>query len=129
MFAMTTMTKSVLLVDDSPLIRRCLHRVFDSEVEFAVCGEAANGREAIEKAEALHPDLIVLDLSMPEMNGLEAARRLSKVLPSARLILLSSYTEVLPAEAARSAGFSAVFSKAQNIAKLVDRARDVLRMS
>lgn len=122
------MTKSVLLVDDNPLIRQSLHRVFDSEAGFDVCGEAENGREAIDKAQELLPDLIVLDLSMPVMNGLEAARKLSKVLPSARLILLSSFTEVLSAETAQSAGFSAVISKAQNISNLVNRARDVLHM-
>jgi DNA-binding NarL/FixJ family response regulator len=125
---MTTMIKSVLLVDDNALVRRSLHRVFDLEAGFDVCGEAANGQEAIDKAKELHPDLIVLDLSMPVMNGLEAARRLSKVLPTARLILLSSFTEVLSVETARAAGFSAVISKAQNISNLVTRARDVLRM-
>ena len=68
------MAKSVLIVDDVELIRRALCELFKSEADFDVCGEAENGQEAIEKAQELHPDLIVLDLSMPIMNGIDAAR-------------------------------------------------------
>jgi chemotaxis response regulator CheB len=65
--------KSVLVVDDNAFIRQVLCRVFTSEAGFDVCGEAENGRDAIEKAQVLHPDLIVMDLSMPVMNGIDAA--------------------------------------------------------
>ena len=67
------MPKSVLVVDDNAFIRQVLCRVFTSEGGFDVCGEAGNGQDAIEKAQALHPDLIVTDLSMPVMNGIDAA--------------------------------------------------------
>ena len=63
------MAKWVLIVDDVEIIRRAVCELFKSEADFDVCGEAENGREAIEKAQELHPDLIVLDLSMPVMNG------------------------------------------------------------
>ena len=58
---------------------------------FEVCGEAENGRVAIEKAQLLRPDLIVLDLSMPEMNGFEAARVLKRVMPTVPLIMYSAF--------------------------------------
>jgi len=68
------MAKTILIVDDSADIRRAVCDLFKREQDFMVCGEAANGREGIVKALELHPDLIVLDLSMPVMNGLDAAR-------------------------------------------------------
>ena len=67
------MAKSVLIVDDVEMIRRAVRELFTSEADFDVCGEAANGQEAIERAQEFHPDLIVLDLSMPVMNGIDAA--------------------------------------------------------
>ena len=66
------MPESILLVDDNELIRQALGRIVELS-EFVVCGEATNGREAINKAVQLRPDVIVLDMSMPVMNGLEAA--------------------------------------------------------
>jgi two-component system chemotaxis response regulator CheY len=63
------MAKSVLIVDDVEIIRRAVCELFTAEADFDVCGEAANGQEAIERAQEFHPDLIVRDLSMPVMNG------------------------------------------------------------
>jgi DNA-binding NarL/FixJ family response regulator len=63
-------------VDDSPVVRNTLRQTLERQRGWEVCGEAADGREAIEKAQQLKPDLVVLDLSMPVMNGLEAAREL-----------------------------------------------------
>ncbi len=80
------MAKSVLIVDDVEIIRRALCQLFTSEADFDVCGEAENGREAIEKAQELRPDLIVLDLSMPVMNGIDAARVLRRLMPAVPLI-------------------------------------------
>ena len=68
------MAKTVLIMDDNAFVRYALCELFKREPDFEVCGEAENGKEAIEKAWELHPDLIVLDFSMPVMNGLEAAR-------------------------------------------------------
>ena len=64
------MRYSVLIADDSPFIRTALYEFFEREPDFRVCGMAENGREAIEEARRLHPDLIVLDSDMPVMNGL-----------------------------------------------------------
>jgi len=66
------LAKTILIVDDNFYIRREVGKLFKRESDFEVCGEAENGKEAIAKALELHPDLIVLDLSMPVMNGLDA---------------------------------------------------------
>jgi len=74
--------KRVQLVDDNVVVRAAVRRLFDSHPDFEVCGEAENGREAVEKAENLKPDLIILDLAMPVMNGLEAAPLLRRCCPT-----------------------------------------------
>jgi chemotaxis response regulator CheB len=79
----------VLLVDDNGTMRYAVRRLFNSHPKFEVCGEAEHGREAVEKAPNLLPDLIMLDHSMPVMNGLEAAPLLLKLLPEVWLILFS----------------------------------------
>jgi chemotaxis response regulator CheB len=103
------MAKIVLVVDDNAAIRQALCHLFTSEAEFDVCGEAENGQDAIEKAQALHPDLIVMDLSMPVMNGADAARAL-KTVP---VLMFSEYSDVFSDEEARSAGISALVLKSE----------------
>src|ERR1700680_2328714 len=85
------MAKTVLIVDDNRYIRQDLCEQFKRESDFEVCGEAENGKEAIAKARQLHPDLIVLDLSMPVMNGLDAARELKQLMPAVPIIMFTSY--------------------------------------
>lgn len=70
------MSHTILIADESLFIRQALCKIFEQE-DFNVCGEAENGREAMEKAQQLYPDLILLDLSMPVMNGLDATRILN----------------------------------------------------
>jgi DNA-binding NarL/FixJ family response regulator len=121
--------KRVMLVDDNPAIRHALQHVFEFSPEWNVCGEAENGREGIEKAKTLKPDLIVLDVSMPEMSGIEAARVIHDIMPTVPLILCSLYTDdVLRAEA-KSAGIKAVVSKTQNMQVLLQEATELLRAS
>ena len=116
-------------MDDSPAIRQALHKVFEFHSDWAVCGEAASGREGIEKAKALKPDLIVLDVSMPEMNGLEAARVIHGIMPQVLLILCSLHTNEVLGREAKSAGAVAVISKTQNMDTLVQKASELLRAS
>jgi DNA-binding NarL/FixJ family response regulator len=75
---------SILIVDDSALIRRTLRFCLEHSGDWKICGEAGDGAEAIQKAKELDPDLIILDLSMPNMNGLEAARELKRIKPRTR---------------------------------------------
>jgi PleD family two-component response regulator len=80
--------KRVLITDEHPSIRFLLRSLVETE-QFTVCGEAANGAEAIEKAKELAPDLILLDFSMPGMNGGETAKVLKKSMPQVRIILFT----------------------------------------
>ena len=76
-----------------------------------MCGEAGNGKEAIEKAERMHPDLIVLDLSMPVMNGMQAAQALHKIMPSVPLIMFTSFITQNLEQEALAAGIGRVVGK------------------
>ncbi len=119
--------KRVMLVDDNPAIRQALHNVFEFYSDWDVCGEAANGMEGIEKAKLLRPDIIVLDMSMPEMSGLDAARVIHGIMPQVPLILCSLHAEETLRVEARSAGVVAIVSKTQNMQTLVNKARELVR--
>jgi len=120
--------RSILLVDDHEVIRRQLRLLFDSHPDFTICGEAVHGVEAIEKAQQLCPDLIILDLSMPEMNGLEAASSLRYMMPDVPLFLLTAHYSRELELAAFGSGISAVFSKHEDLDSLVERARMALHL-
>ena len=97
-----------------------------SESDFEVSGEAENGQDAIEKAQALRPDLIVMDLSMPVMNGMDAARILKRLMPKVPLMMFSVHSDLLSESEARSAGVSALVSKSERVSVLVEKARALL---
>jgi DNA-binding NarL/FixJ family response regulator len=87
------MIRTVLVADDNPHIRKMLCRMFELEADYNLCAEAENGRQAIELALHHRPDLIILDLSMPVMNGLEAARELKKLMPKVPIILFTLHSD------------------------------------
>jgi two-component system nitrate/nitrite response regulator NarL len=118
--------KKVLLVDDSATIRKAVRPLFDSHPKFEVCGEAEHGREAVEKAPSLRPDLIVLDLSMPVMNGLEAAPLLIKILPNVWLILFTAHDGPEVRRLSREAGIHAVVPKGKASTHLITQAESLL---
>jgi len=120
------MAKTILIVDDNADIRQALCEQFKCESDFEVCGEAVNGKEAIAKARELQPDLIVLDLSMPVMNGLDAARILKQMMPLTPLIMYSLFGDAFAEQQARLIGISEVVSKSQPAAILVRKARKLL---
>jgi CheY-like chemotaxis protein len=88
------MPKTVLVADDNPTIRKMLCRMFEREEDYDLCAEAEDGKQAIELALQHHPDLIILDLSMPVMNGLEAAHELKKLMPKVPIILFTQHAEL-----------------------------------
>jgi two-component system, NarL family, nitrate/nitrite response regulator NarL len=114
--------KKVFLVDDSAEIRRVVRPMFDSHPKFEVVGEAEHGREAVEKAPNLRPDLIILDLSMPVMNGLEAARLLTEILPNAWIILLTAHEFPEVYRLLREVGIHAVVPKSEMSTRLIPQA-------
>lgn len=127
---MTTIpAKSVLIVDDNAFIRQALCELFERESDFEVCGEAENGKQAIEEAQRLRPDLIVLDLSMPVMNGFDAARVLKRLMPTVLLIMYSAFGDRVAEHQARLIGISEVVSKAEHASVLIHKARGLLYSS
>ncbi len=114
---------TVLIVDDSSSVRKAVRAIFEAEPEFTVTGEGVNGLDAIAKAEELLPDLIVLDLSMPIMNGLEAGEILKSRWPAVPIFVLTAHGGPEVDRAARTAGIDAVFSKDKDMPRLIASAR------
>jgi DNA-binding NarL/FixJ family response regulator len=98
----------LLLVDDHPVVRDGLRGVFADDPEFEVVGEAGNGAEAVARVERLGADVVLMDLRMPEMGGVEAIRRLRQTAPAVRVLVLTTYdtdSDVLPAIEAGATGY------------------------
>lgn len=85
------MTVRILLVDDHPIVRQGLKTILEGHSGWEVIGEASNGAEAVEKAGRLQPDVIVLDVTMPTMNGLEACRLLRKMVPQLEILFVTQH--------------------------------------
>ena len=83
----------ILLADDHMLVRQGFKMILSAQPDMQMVGEAANGREAVELAEKLQPDLVVMDVTMPELNGIEATRRLVTIAPRARVLALSMHKD------------------------------------
>jgi DNA-binding NarL/FixJ family response regulator len=117
--ALTGGSRRVLLVDDSSDIRLLLRRMLTRVSNFDVVGEASDGREAIALATNLQPDVVVLDLAMPIMDGLEALPQLRQRLPHAKIVVLSGFDEARTEQAALDAGADAYIEKGGELASFV----------
>jgi DNA-binding NarL/FixJ family response regulator len=120
------MRKTVLIADDNLFIRTALYEFFQREPDFTVCGVAQDGREALEQAEQLHPDVIVLDMSMPLMNGFEVARMLKRIMPEVPLIMYSATNDGVAEQTAKSVGIAEMISKSQRVSVLINAARSLV---
>jgi CheY-like chemotaxis protein len=110
----------VLIVDDHPLMREGLIKLMKTQAGILVIGEAANGREAIERGRQLRPDLVLMDVSMPEMDGIEATRRLKAEQPMVRVVGLSVHEDEHLARAMREAGAETFISKTASFSQLLE---------
>lgn len=84
----------ILLADDHPLIRQALRDVLEREADFEVVGEASNGREAVDLTQALHPDVVIMDISMPVMTGVEATKEIKASHPLVLILILTVHTDI-----------------------------------
>jgi len=101
----------VLLVDDQAVVRRALRARFHLEPDLEVVGEASTGTEALALAQTLTPDVVLMDLQMPEMDGIEATAALNRVVPKTRVVILSIYDDAQTRGLAQAAGAVAFVEK------------------
>ena len=100
-----------MIVDDSPLVRQRLRDLLQQHPDWEVCGEAANGQDAITRAAELSPDVIVLDFLMPGMNGMQAAREIGKLIPDVPILMFTTYLSRQLVEEARNVGIRGAVAK------------------
>jgi DNA-binding NarL/FixJ family response regulator len=110
--------KTVLVVDDVESERTAIRTVIESRTKFRVCGEASNGVEAIRQANELRPDLVLMDLAMPRMNGLEAAKVLRVTMPTVPVVLLTLHADLMGPRSS-VLGVTLVLSKDDGLAPLL----------
>jgi DNA-binding NarL/FixJ family response regulator len=119
------MPKEILIVDDGSTVRQLIRAFLEKETSFHVCGEAVDGLDAIEKAKKLKPDLILLDLAMPRMNGADAATELHRIMPDVPIVMFTMYDENV-GKSLLGLGVKAVISKPDGMRNLVSCVRGLL---
>ena len=118
--------RTILIADDSQLVRAKIRQALERETDFQVCGEATDGVEALAKADELTPDLILLDVKMSRLTGLEVAGILRRRQPSIRIMLVTMYAEELNQRLTSLVGVDAVFSKSQGVTNLIQCVENLL---
>jgi DNA-binding NarL/FixJ family response regulator len=124
---MTITSTKVLLVDDHPVVREGLRGMIDAEADLTVVGEAGSGAEAIVMAQSLQPDVVLMDLRMPDVDGVTATERILALLPTTRIVVVTTYesdTDILRAVEAGAAGY---LLKDVSRTELADAIRDAAR--
>ena len=117
--------KCILVVDDISSVRSIVREGLELQAGY-ICEEAADGVEGIEKAKKIRPDLVVVDLAMPKLNGFEVAAALRREMPRTPVVLLTIYAEELGRKLANSVGVKAVVSKADGIGALISCVQELL---
>lgn len=119
-------TKKILIVDDHPMMREGLAQLIGNERDLKVCGEAENAREALEKISELKPDLILVDITLPDKNGLELIKDIEALHPGTEVIVISMHDEALYAERVLRAGGRGYIMKQAGGKKILEGIRQVL---
>lgn len=121
------MRARVLIADDHALLRRGVRLLLESHPDWEVCGEASNGQEAVEMTWAMRPGVVVMDVSMPVLNGLDATRKIREALPETEVLILTMYESREMIRAARQAGALGYVVKTHPEGHLIDALRAVSR--
>jgi DNA-binding NarL/FixJ family response regulator len=111
------MKHTVLIVDDNTVIRSSLRSWIEGNADFQVCGEAENGMVAVQKVEEMHPDIVILDLQMPVMDGLEAARKISHIAPDTAMVMFTMHPSRELLKVAQAVGVRDVVSKTDQLSE------------
>lgn len=112
----------VLVVDDHPVVRRGIKSLLAEEEDIEVVGEAANGKDALKQVEKLHPDVVLMDLVMPEMNGVEAIQHISAAQPDVRILVMTSFAaddKVFPSIKAGALGYLLKDSDPEDLVRMI----------
>ena len=120
------MGKRILIVDDGEEVRQVMRAVLEARTSYEICGEACNGAEAVQKTLELKPDLLLLDVAMPLLNGVEVASVLAAPMPELPIVLYTMYNDLLGLSLATAVGAKAVISKADGISKLIECLQSLL---
>jgi DNA-binding NarL/FixJ family response regulator len=115
----------VLVVDDAANLRELLTLLLETEDDFEVIGTAPDGNQALRVAEALHPDIVLLDLAMPIMDGMQALPQLRRFLPGAIIVVFSGFEQVALVDEALAAGADAYLEKGASVTQLVELLREL----
>ena len=121
------MRHKILLVDDHQLVREGIKRVLEHDPGLSVCGEAENGKEAVAKTLALNPDLVLMDLSMPIMGGIEATGLIRQMSPDTKILIVSLHDSAQVAEQAKKAGANAFWCKSRGSDDLIEAINTILQ--
>lgn len=117
----------IFIADDHEVVRSGLKSLIARRMDWSVCGEATDGLETVSKCLAAQPDLIVMDISMPIMSGIQAARKIRELIPSAKVVLLSMHDPSSMPNVISSSGAHACISKTESNEKLMQTMNSVLR--
>ena len=109
----------ILIADDHAFVRKAVRSLLESHEGWEICGEAADGEEAVQQTGNLHPDVIVMDIFMPNLGGLEATRRIHKDFPQSHVLILTLYGAPELAQVVREAGAEACILKTESDRSLV----------
>jgi DNA-binding NarL/FixJ family response regulator len=117
----------LLIVDDHEVFRRGLRALLEPSPEWQICGEAVDGVDAVQQCKTLKPDIVVLDVSMPRLNGLEAARLIIKENPEPQIVIITQHDSPQIRSAALEAGARAFVTKSAVGSELVSALRNLIR--
>jgi DNA-binding NarL/FixJ family response regulator len=127
---MTTLSSDTkrrfIVVDDQPFMRKAVRRLIEAHLGWEVCAEASDGQEAVEKVKNLAPDVVVMDLVMPRLSGIDAARQISEQSPDVQVLILTLHSLPDLVNAARDAGAKAFILKSDSPWRLVSTIEELV---
>lgn len=117
----------LLIVDDHEIFRRGLRALLEPYADWKICGEAVDGNDAVSQCESLKPDIVVMDVTMPGLNGLEASRLIKKSAPDTQVVIITQHDSPQIRAAARDAGAAAFVTKSSVGSELVSAIKNLAK--